>query len=702
MSNCLLIVPVGLSTGSGSLGKGLLHLADQRGLKAGFFVPVQQNKEGIININATKPAMNIETLQQYMCQNQLDEALEQIVSAYEEQEGNADLMIALGLVIDEQAPFAETVNKAMVKALDAKVLLVITDVESDYQRLNAKLEITAESYGGIESDRVVGCIVNKAGAPRDANGKIHPELFSTTSYPIPTTRELEHRLAICKRSNFQLFGIIPWSQKLIAPRTADLQQVIPVHWINKGLREMRYIEHVSIGAPEMKNFSALMCRCTLLIVAGDRDNMVLAAALAELNNIPMAGLLLTGGVTPSATTMKLIAPALEKGLPVMATDLETYPCATRLPHLYSYIAKDDKQRYSDLLKHISEHLDIKKFGELFQSKGERRLSPAAFRYNLIKVSRKLDRTIVLPEGDEPRTITAAITCEEKKIANCLLLADPEKVRQIAEVRGLSVPESLQIVDPAIIREKYVDSFVKLRKHKGMNEVRARQLLEDNVVLGTMMLQEGDVDGLVSGAVHTTANTIVPAFQLIKTQPDAKLVSSIFFMCLPDQVLVYGDCAVNPDPSAEELADIAIQSADSAISFGIPARVAMISYSTGKSGSGSDVDKVVKATEIAKKRRPDLIIDGPLQYDAAANAGVAKKKAPNSPVAGKATVYVFPDLNTGNTTYKAVQRSANVVSIGPMLQGMKKPVNDLSRGALVDDIIYTIALTSIQGGTEGYF
>jgi phosphate acetyltransferase len=238
-------------------------------------------------------------------------------------------------------------------------------------------------------------------------------------------------------------------------------------------------------------------------------------------------------------------------------------------------------------------------------------------------------------------------------------------------------------------------MVALRRHKGLTADGAREQLRDNVVLGTMMLARGEVDGLVSGALHTTANTVRPALQLIKTREDARLVSSIFFMCLPEQVLIYGDCAVNPDPTAEELADIAVQSAESALAFGIPPRVAMISYSTGTSGGGSEVEKVREATRIASERRPELVLDGPLQYDAATVESVGRSKAPGSAVAGRATVLIFPDLNTGNATYKAVQRSANVVSIGPMLQGLRRPVNDLSRGALVDDIIYTVALTAIQ-------
>ncbi|MCR3815119.1 phosphate acetyltransferase, partial [Pseudomonas aeruginosa] len=275
----------------------------------------------------------------------------------------------------------------------------------------------------------------------------------------------------------------------------------------------------------------------------------------------------------------------------------------------------------------------------------------------------------------------------------------DEVQAVAQAQGIVLPEGLEIIDPDLVRQRYVEPMVELRKGKGLNAPMAEQQLEDSVVLATMMLALDEVDGLVSGAIHTTASTIRPALQLIKTAPGYNLVSSVFFMLLPDQVLVYGDCAVNPDPSASDLAEIAVQSAASAQAFGIPARVAMISYSTGDSGSGVDVDKVREATRLAREQRPDLLIDGPLQYDAAAIASVGRQKAPNSPVAGQATVFIFPDLNTGNTTYKAVQRSADCVSVGPMLQGLRKPVNDLSRGALVEDIVYTIALTAIQADAQ---
>jgi phosphate acetyltransferase len=323
------------------------------------------------------------------------------------------------------------------------------------------------------------------------------------------------------------------------------------------------------------------------------------------------------------------------------------------------------------------------------------MSPAAFLYQLTEKARAANKRIVLPEGAEPRTVRAAVSCVKRGIARCVLLGVREEIERVARSEDIVLPPELEIIDPALSRSEYVQPLFELRKSKGLSLDMAASQLEDNVVLGTMMLARGEVDGLVSGAIHSTANTIRPALQIIKTRPQAKAVSSIFFMCLPEQVLVYGDCAVIPDPDAEALADIAIQSADSAAAFGISPRVAMISYSTGESGSGAGVEKVRSATQLAKARRPDLLIDGPLQYDAAFMPDVGRAKAPESPVAGRATVFIFPDLNTGNTTYKAVQRSAHVISIGPMLQGLKRPVNDLSRGALVDDIVYTIALTAIQ-------
>jgi phosphate acetyltransferase len=311
------------------------------------------------------------------------------------------------------------------------------------------------------------------------------------------------------------------------------------------------------------------------------------------------------------------------------------------------------------------------------------------------MARAAGACVVLPEGAEPRTMQAAVACAERGIARSVLLGHPDEVAGLARSLGLKLPDGITVLDPETIAERYVAPLARLRRHRGWTEEVAREHLTDPVTVGTMMLQQGEVDGLVSGAVHTTADTVRPALQILGTKAGSRLVSSVFFMCLPDEVVIYGDCAINPRPGAEDLADIAIQSAASARAFGIEPRVAMISFSTGTSGTGSDVDKVAEATRIVREREPGLAVDGPLQYDAAAIASVGLAKRPGSPVAGRASVFIFPDLDTGNTTYKAVQRSANVVSIGPMLQGLAKPVNDLSRGALVDDIIYTLALTAVQ-------
>ncbi|OAV27889.1 phosphate acetyltransferase [Moraxella catarrhalis] len=328
----------------------------------------------------------------------------------------------------------------------------------------------------------------------------------------------------------------------------------------------------------------------------------------------------------------------------------------------------------------------------------KKLSPYAFRNQVVQKAQAAKKRIVLPEGDEPRTIEAAAICQSRGIAQCVLLGERTKIEEVAAERGVVLPSDIEIIEPTSIAEHYVAPMVERRKGK-IDEAGAKQALQDTVVLGTMMLHMGDVDGLVSGAVHTTADTIRPAFQLIKTAPQYSLVSSVFFMLLPEQVMVYGDCAVNPNPTAEQLAEIAIQSAKSAKAFGIDPKVAMISYSTIDSGSGVDVDTVKQAVQIIRKKSPELKVDGPLQFDAATVKNVGKQKAPNSAVAGEANVLIFPDLNTGNTTYKAVQRTADVISVGPMLQGLNKPVNDLSRGALVDDIVYTIALTAIQAIDE---
>ncbi len=492
---------------------------------------------------------------------------------------------------------------------------------------------------------------------------------------------------------------MPWHATLSAPRVLDVARALEARILHQGEADRRRVLGTSLCARSASHALHVFRAGRLLVTPGDRDDILLAASLAATNGVPLAGLLLTHGELPKEAMIDFCRPALASGLPVLAVDSDSYTTAKRLDRMANDIPIDDAERAEQVTRFVAGHLDLPWLKETLSRGYPRRLSPAAFRHQLVHLAQQADRRIVLPEGDEPRTVEAAAICQRRGIARCVLLGRREAIEEVARSRGIELPEGLEILDPEGIRTRYVAPMVERRRGK-LNAITAEDQLQDNVVLGTMMLAEGEVDGLVSGAVHTTANTVRPAFQLIKTSPDYRQVSSIFFMLLPEQVVVYGDCAVNPDPDAETLAEIAIQSARSAAAFGIEPRVAMISYSTGESGSGADVEKVRQATRLARERAPELCIDGPLQYDAAAIESVGRQKAPDSPVAGRATVFVFPDLNTGNTTYKAVQRSADVVSVGPMLQGLNKPVNDLSRGALVDDIVYTIALTAIQAAQGG--
>jgi phosphate acetyltransferase len=497
--------------------------------------------------------------------------------------------------------------------------------------------------------------------------------------------------------NFALIGVIPFEYKLLSPRTYDMAQHLGATIIKKGDIMNRRVDCIKIVARSVKNMVCTLKANTLIITPADRDDIILAVCMAATNGVPLAGLALSGGYEPDSHVLQLCSKAFKTGLPLLALEMDSYVTAATASNIDKHIAIDDIERIKKVMNYSAERLRISEcIMKRCTLQRQPRMSPAAFMYLLETLAMERTKRIVLPEGDDPRIIKAAVICHERNIARCTILGDPSEVLQLAEAQDLTLPDDLEILNPDMdMRLKYVDAMVELRKHKGLSRPMALAQLEDVSVLGTMMLAVGDVDGLVSGACHSTANTVRPALQLIKTRADAKLISSIFFMLLPNQVCIYGDCAINPDPNADELADIALQSAASAEAFGIEPRVAMLSYSTGNSGKGSDVDKVREATRIAQERRPDLLIDGPLQFDAACSADVAVKKAPNSKVAGNATVLVFPDLNTGNTTYKAVQRTAQVVAVGPMLQGLRRPVNDLSRGCLVEDIVYTIALTAIQ-------
>ncbi len=698
------VAPIAAGTGLSSVCMGLVRALDQIGVRVAHFKPIAQSDTQELNRthlasefpHSTHIQLSLHYAQQMMARNKADLLMEEILNNWQRYQGEADVVIVEGLVPEADQEYVEQLNPMLARVLGSEIILVAARRHHSLAQLNDRIEMTAGLFGGHANPRLIGCILNKVGAPPEDYQRIRARGDSDPPLPDETTAgEIQHSLPIFGRPDFLCLGTIKWDPDFIAPRTLDVAKHLRADILHEGQIGQRRVRSIVFMARTIPNMINTLKAGTLVVTPGDRVDILLATVIAVLNGVPLAGIVFTGDLLPDARVMDHCEAAIKTGLPILATSHDTLNTAQWLGEMSPEVPPDDQDRRNSVMESIAQYLDAQTLAERSKLTHEIRLSPPAFRHYLVTRAKAANKRIVLPEGEEPRTIQAAIICAEKEIARCVLLGDKSAIVRLAESQGVELPRGIEILEPETIRHRYVQPMVELRKHKGLTTDMAAALLEDTVVLGTMMLARNEVDGLVSGATHTTANTIRPALQLIKTRADAALVSSVFFMLLPDQALVYGDCAVNPDPSAEELADIAIQSGDTAKAFGVEPRIAMISYSTGTSGSGADVEKVRAATQIARAQRPDLIIDGPLQYDAAAIPGIAALKAPNSPVAGKATVFVFPDLNTGNTTYKAVQRSANVLSVGPVLQGLRKPVNDLSRGATVDDIVYTIAITAIQ-------
>ncbi len=714
MAKPLFISPSVQNSGLTSVSLGLVRALDEIGVRVGFYKPITQVQlnegktelsihfaKNISHIDSPTP-INIAEAQTYLNRGEKGLLMEKVVGCYQAFQPNYDIIIVEGLVPDQSTPFANQLNVEIANNLNAEVILVTDAKYLTPAELDKHLKTAANAFSSSEHPDLLGCILNKVGQSFSSQHETETLFVGDERSPADTPKNHENNPASdflnnCKvfTDKFKLLGQIPLDPHLFAPRTIDVANECNLSIINEGAIQDRRVLKISICARTVPNLINALTPGCLIVTPGDRTDVLLAACMTALNGTPLAGIVLTGNYQPEPQILGLCQSALKTGLPVLMSTNDTFHTSIRMSNMSNKVPVDDINRMDDVMATVAKHLDIEWLKTHCKKERATRLSPPAFRYQLSENARDANKTIILPEGNEPRTVNAAVICHQRNLANCILVGKPSEIQNVAASQGLKLPNDIQIIDPDEVREKYVAPMTELRKSKGVTPQMALAMLEDNVVLATMMLALDEVDGLVSGAVHTTANTVRPALQLIKTMPKAKVVSSVFFMCLPEQVLVYGDCAINPDPNAEELADIAIQSADSAKAFGIEPKIAMISYSTGKSGAGQDVDKVREATRIAQEKRPDLLIDGPLQYDAAAIESVAKKKAPNSPVAGKATVFIFPDLNTGNTTYKAVQRSANVISIGPMLQGLRKPVNDLSRGALVDDIVFTIALTSVQ-------
>ena len=706
MTRTLLVVPSAADAGLARTSLGLVRALDRRGVNVAYVKPVAQPRHDgspdrsaalLAAISALRPPQPLSTaeLEQQLGEGGVDAVLERTVAAWQPVYERSDVVIVEGLSPGPAWLYASELNQALARALDADVVVVGRWPAADAGRqdgagraaepglnlpkgmvedLAETLAITASRYLSGERARVVGCVIR--------------------SLPVTGPSVAAQLGEALTRHGLRLLAAVPHRPELAWLRVRDLVRELDPQILYEG-DQSRRIKDVAVFAQGVPGGLRVLTEGRLVVVPGDRHEVVMAACLAALNGTRLAALLLSAGIAPDPRVWELTQAASATGLPILVAKDNSYETATRVRDVDPGLPADDLARIDGVVNSVADALDASWLESLPGPARSRRLSPAAFRYQVVELARAAGASVVLPEGTEPRTLQAAVECAERGIARSVLLGPPDQIATAARGLGLELPDGVTVVDPQAVAERYVAPLTELRRHRGWTEDLAREHLTDPVMVGTMMLQQGEVDGLVAGARHTTAATVRPALQVLGTKPGTRLVSSVFFMCLPDEVVIYGDCAINPRPGAEDLADIAIQSAASARALGIEPRVAMISFSTGTSSAGSDVDKVAEATRIVHEREPGLAVDGPLQYDAAAIASVAQSKRPGSTVAGRASVFIFPDLDTGNTTYKAVQRSAQVVSIGPILQGLAKPVNDLSRGAQVDDIVYTIALTAIQ-------
>ncbi|WP_248758961.1 phosphate acetyltransferase [Pseudarthrobacter sp. SSS035] len=489
--------------------------------------------------------------------------------------------------------------------------------------------------------------------------------------------------------------VLPELEEIARPTTGEVATALGVRQI-AGLADMeRDVRDIKVAAMNVGNFLNVLDEGALVIVPGDRADVMVACLASSFSPefpVPSA-LILTGGLSPDANIYPLLAQA---PFPVFAASQDTYTTAKRVSEVRSEIWSGHRRKVASALGLWSKRVDEAELVERLHLPRLERMTPLRFLHDLIERARGQRRHVVLPEGTDVRILQAAEILHRRDVCDLTLLGPDSQVRELAAANGVDLA-GINIVDPATseLRQGFAEKYSELRAHKGVDLPKALEIMQDGSYFGTMMVQLGVVDGMVSGAAHTTAHTIRPALEFVKTRDGVKIVSSVFLMLMPDRVLVYGDCAVNPDPNVEQLADIALASAETAVQFGVEPRVAMLSYSTGGSGSGEAVDEVRQATELVRERRPDLAVEGPIQYDAAVDASIAESKMPGSSVAGQATVFIFPDLNTGNNTYKAVQQSSGAVAVGPVLQGLRKPVNDLSRGCTVEDIVNTVAITAIQ-------
>lgn len=697
-ANKLYISATDPHAGSSIITLGVLGALKRRVDRIGFFKPVGR---GAGNTDAVlmKSAYHLKPTAEQMCPLSIAEArelmargeegamLDRICTAYDVIRGTSDLAVLQGINYRRSlSVFDVDINAAIAARLDAPVVLV-AGASADGRPLSVR-EMTTSVLSAWSSFEEKGC---------DLIGVVVNRL-AQADFEAARDQYVE----ALEKEKINVFGVLPTLEYLGMPRLVQIVDALGAEVLSGRTLLGNIVTKTLVAAMEPRNFLKWLERDnTLIVVPGDRDDIMTAVALTHMSaeHRRISGLILTGGLRPDPAILELVKEQTGSEFPILSVEADTYSTVEAIRGLRVRIGPDDDDKIFAATAAVERYVDQSRLWETLACSEPRPAKAGSFLETIVSKAKEHNRTIVFPEGAEPRTVRAVSRLAQGKVLQPILLGDPAKISAIAKAEDVSL-DGVEIINPLTSddRQRHAETVHEIRKKKrgGMTLDTALQWVDASPIhYGMAMVQSADADGLVAGAIHSTGDTIRPAFQIIGTRPDVGVASSVFFMVFKDRVLVYGDCAIIPSPNAQELASIAIAGAHTARTFGIDARVALLSYSTGTSGTGSDVDKVTKATQIVREREPLLAVDGPMQYDAAIDPEVAKSKQPDSPVAGQATVFIFPDLDAGNIAYKAVQRMSGALAVGPIMQGMNKPVNDLSRGCSVDDIYYVGAITAVQ-------
>ena len=693
MNKAVYITTIEPNSGKSIVSLGLMQLLLSKVAKVGYFRPIIDDlKKGEIdnhfNTVNTYFNLNLDFEDAYAFtrsdvitmknNNQDDLIISKIIEKYKAIEERFDFILIEGTsFIGEGSIIEFDINILIAKNLGVPAIILASGFGKTMRQLVGSLQMAYDSFKdkGVE---VLSVIANKVQLENQSD----------------VVSELEKNLPI-----EVIVNAIPLNPLLANASVREIVEELDATILFGESHINNQAGYFSVGAMQLRNYLTHLKENGLVITPGDRADIILGALQANISaNYPsISGIVLTGGLVPEESIIKLIE-GLSDVVPIISVKEGTFSVTNRIGAIKSQIYAQNTQKIITLIQDFEKHVKVAALVErliTFETNG---ITPRMFQYNLLKTAKSNKKHIVLPEGIDERVLRATKQLVDLDVVNITILGDRKQIEdKIAALDIVLDLNKISVINPieSVYFESFSETLFQLRKHKNVNLAMAKDLMEDVSYFGTMMVYMGKADGMVSGAIHTTQHTIRPALQFIKTKPETSLVSSIFFMCLEDRVSVYGDCAINPNPTAEQLAEIAISSAMTSLSFGIEPKIAMLSYSSGTSGTGEDVERVRKATEIVKQRRPDLKVEGPIQYDAAVDINVGKSKMPNSEVAGQANVFIFPDLNTGNNTYKAVQRETKALAIGPIIQGLNKPVNDLSRGCTIDDIFNTVIVTAIQ-------